>query len=669
MSASSSGTAAEFSTSASSSGMSVPKRRKVVAELATLGASRVGTVRMLQTLVSEGLLTEPSFAQTSARTLRNDARLGVADAVANVRTPYGPVLTKVAVGDIEIEAVNPFAYLHLLCERSKPLCDVLCPGGVNTCRSLVMYIDEVRPGNPLRPDKCRQTQCVYWTFSDFPDKLLTSDATWFLATAVRSTIVAKMPATVSGLMRALLNMFFAPQGTSWSRGIVVMCGNDAALLTAKFSGFLGDEKALKEILSLKGASGTRPCATCANVVQFMKPSGCLVGIDCIDSDRFVRVTDSDFYVAADRLKAHRGSNAALSKLEQITGIKYDAAAMIYDEHLRSFVLPITHYLRDWMHTLVGHGTAGTEIALAMHALAEQGLRNHAITTYVSVYTLPKNRGKLDIELFSEHKLGGDNMRAFASEALTMIPLMNAFMQDVAKPLGILPDHIRSFELLTAIVDLLKLGPTAAAERSNDLRRLVQEHHETFLAAYGSTNVKPKWHHMLHLHEHGSTVGRMLSCFVTERKHKSVKSAATWAFNQYENTVLRTLLYRQVNTLSDDMHFASECLVKPQSDDFSGTVVRRSTVASLRCGDVHKGDIVVCVGHRVMEVVFFLDLPGTSTSVYWQGKPLNRYGDSRTTWSRQPEPLDLVYLASDIVSPVPWAHREGGLINIVPPTFW
>ena len=33
---------------------------------------------------------------------------------------------------------------------------------------IVLYIDEVCPGNPLRPEKSRTTQAVYWAMADLP---------------------------------------------------------------------------------------------------------------------------------------------------------------------------------------------------------------------------------------------------------------------------------------------------------------------------------------------------------------------------------------------------------------------------------------------------------------------------------------------------------------------
>jgi len=80
-----------------------------------------------------------------------------------------------------------------------------------------------------------------------PDRFLCNTDTWFLGTTVRSKIIDAMPGKVSYLMSHVIRLFWAHAGHSWSRGVMLGHGNDSAMLTARFGGFLGDEKALKEI--------------------------------------------------------------------------------------------------------------------------------------------------------------------------------------------------------------------------------------------------------------------------------------------------------------------------------------------------------------------------------------------------------------------------------------
>ena len=47
----------------------------------------------------------------------------------------------------------------------------------------------------------------------------------------------------------------------------------------------------------------------------------------------------------------------------------------------------------------------------------------------------------------------------------------------------------------------------------------------FVDVYDAENLKPKSHHLFHIPNGINYVGKSLACFVTERKHKEVKSTA------------------------------------------------------------------------------------------------------------------------------------------------
>ena len=632
----------------------------MLADVALASGTRTGAARVLRLLHERGLLSDASLGSLNERTLRRDACEGIEHTAASATTPYGNVIVTLQVNGVDIEIANPFAYLHLLCETHIDLFNVVCPGGVNTHRRLLLYIDEVRPGNPLRPDKARQTQCVYWTFSDFPDKLLVDADAWFLLTAVRSTIVDTVPGKVSALTRAIMNVFFASSGTSWTRGILLTSGNSSALLTSEFAGFVADEKALKEIFSLKGASGTKPCPTCANLVQFMEPTGSMIGVSCNNRSAFIKMDDQRFYGFADRLNSHDGSKASLAKLEQSTGITYNPHGILYDDHLRTIVKPVGHYLRDWMHTVVQHGVANTEVGLMMQSLKAHGISHEAVSVYAAAFSRPKAAGSIRADLFAEHRISDDgSMRGFGSELLTMVPLLAAFIEDVVSPRGILETEAVSFKLLADILLILTSGPSVAGGLRRELQVLIDNHHEAFLRAYGGTVCKPKWHHMMHLPEHADAIGKFVSCFVTERKHKTVKGAGNWLFNNYEHTLIRALVHKQVKALGARHLYVDELLLQPRSGTVGGVHIMCSSAARLVCGEVRKGDYVAMCGTRVGFVKSFLEVDG---SVFVHVQTFRCTGAS--CWS--PTAAEEIVLASGIVRAVTYAAKRADCIRILPP---
>ena len=213
---------------------------------------------------------------------------------------------------------------------------------------------------------------------------------------------------------------------------------------------------------------------------------------------------------------------------------------------------------------------------------------------------------------------------------------------------------------------MQLGPSEAAAKHREIAAVVEEHHRVYLKAYGSDEVKPKWHHALHVHEQALHLKKILSCFVAEGKHKDVKKSGTWAFNRYEQTVLKSMLFKQVGALGDDSIYAEESLVHPQLDKFKGTSIGRATAARLPSGEIRRGDIVACSSRSVAQVVLFVSSPDLPC-IFVQA---HRFSPtmSETDWTREDTVCEC-FPSSQIVSALMYTDRGGGLIRIVPPVVW
>ena len=120
---------------------------------------------------------------------------------------------------------------------------------------IVLYIDEICPGNPLRPEKSRTLQAIYWAIIEWPAWMLQRTAAWPVFGTLRSTIVEKLPGGVAYLMSRVLQVFFSAAGHSMEHGVTIVNGTNNLLMTARFGGFLADEKAHNQIGDSKGASG------------------------------------------------------------------------------------------------------------------------------------------------------------------------------------------------------------------------------------------------------------------------------------------------------------------------------------------------------------------------------------------------------------------------------
>ena len=187
----------------------------------------------------------------------------------------------------------------------------------------------------------------------------------------------------------------------------------------------------------------------------------------------------------------------------------------------------------------------------------------------------------------------------------MLPLVQAFLDEVIEPVGgDLREHCLCFRLLHIIVSIFSLGPVESMMHVEDLQKSIIAHHKLYVKLYPSA-IKPKFHQLLHLPEDMVGLGSLLSCFPTERKHRSVKSVALHVFRNYEHTVLLDLVVQQLTKLSDDSVFARTALVDPMPIECSEMAgLSKAQSARLPCCEVRAGDLILHSGDSVSEVVCF-----------------------------------------------------------------
>ena len=115
------------------------------------------------------------------RALR-DAR----DSKAQAATPYGPICQIVELlgedgKQVPVEVQHPFAMLHHACLTSKPLsalmkrCIEKRPPSLAKPWSLVLYADEVTPGNQLAYKSHRKFWAVYWSVLEWGPQVLSDE--------------------------------------------------------------------------------------------------------------------------------------------------------------------------------------------------------------------------------------------------------------------------------------------------------------------------------------------------------------------------------------------------------------------------------------------------------------------------------------------------------------
>lgn len=652
-------------------GRKTKKTKATTSLLGISGCTKNALCEVLSSLRENGYLTVDFDMPASAKGIQHHLATAM-EHHCETKTPYGtPMQIMRLSATVDWNYVNPFAQLFYLSSISPSLAKALDRAlAQSDCLEIVMYSDEFCPGNPLRPDKGRTLLAVYWTFLNFEAHVLQRAEGWFSLGVLRSSIVSQLPGRTSGLMRRIVKMFFGEQGTSFANGVAYCSNGQRVILRAAFAGFLSDEKAHKEVFGVKGASGTKPCITCKNVVRLIDlslvPGNYLVGIDCVDYRRFDYHSNADYFTMVDRLRASKPvmTKKAFDQLQQVMGLNYDEDNLLFDDSLRSIVKPVDHCLRDWMHVMVSGGVAGTELSLILQELQVHGISLAQVADFASHFQLQRSRGKVQASWWSEARVADDHMRnASASENLPMIALLSCFMADVVKPKGLMLDHIECLELLRSILDRFSLGSSGAMPFVAELRELITRHGVLFVKLYAD-HVKPKFHNLFHVPENMATVGKLMSCFVTERKHRFSKQAALYAFKTPELSVSQDVFNRISESCRNSPCFDAAYLVGGQRTRVGDKTFSMSTKAVLPCGEFNKHDVIFLRRERTLivgRVAFF----ASSTDAGICAKiDVFTPVDHRTFDSERIS--HAFFDALDIMPALAWAPLRGSLMRVVLP---
>lgn len=653
------------------------RKRLHTSLLAETSVSKSALARLLKKLDDHDALANGVLRLSDAEAIRKDLGDAATD-FANRQTPSGTLVQSMdLLGNLKWHFIEPAALMHVLATDSEEFRNLMV--GIMATRGsehlgIVIFMDECTPGNVMRPDNGRELQHVLWTLVEFPDWLSVRDEGWFTFGCCRSSLVDRVG--VSRFLKHVVKAFnqFASTGS-------IVCGK---IVKAKIVGILGDEKGMKEGFSSKGASATRSCLSCKNVVQFLddhiKDHPYLVPISCSDPARFDRSTDDEVYEAADHLIALAdGPRSALELAQQTLGLTFVRDGLLFDLSMRNSILPITHWLRDWMHTMAVAGNANVELQQIIRKVRAAGVSLEQMQAFIDLYNLPKAYGKVHSEWLSIKRVGKgeerDGWKGFSGEVITLVPLMLDFLLVVVVPLSVVdPAHVECFRLLDKLLKLFKLGPRSAAARLADIEITIQQHGDLFVQLYKDV-VKPKFHYLYHIPDHIRSIGKLLSCFATERRHRTAKTPAAYIFNHFESTLTKTQLCRIVGNLSatsfvptyllnrcDLPAHAAQCL-QEILPGLSGPC-SFSASARLLCGTVHRGDVVMLTNKRVGDVMKFFDCTVDGVRSIWLLVGIRfRINDQRHSIG-----TDFVQCvsASDVIDTLVWAP-DGDYIRVLLPS--
>jgi hypothetical protein len=290
---------------------------------------------------------------------------------SNISTPYGTLVKERHVtgtsGDCTFSYICPFALLFQLSLTNENFAVCLLQCLQAAAGRVCLYIDQVVPGNALRPGPHRSFEALYWSILELPSWLRERVGAigWFTLAYVPSAELEECGVSPGVLMAEVFRIFWdpSPDGHSFATtGILLRVNGNANLVRLVYAYFLGDEKAIKEVFSLKGASSKRPCVNCANVVGRTEEDEVVDGL--------VHVRDPDFkqfkaqsvemfrvvvQLMLDAVAAHGAASTFVKSMEIKLGVNYQPSALIWCPELLPICMVPASVYWDWMHVMFSNG--------------------------------------------------------------------------------------------------------------------------------------------------------------------------------------------------------------------------------------------------------------------------------------------------------------------------
>lgn len=532
-------------------------------------AARSGVSDSALSRILDILAEEPAEA---ARASRRQLARRTEDSVLEA-TPYGPCLQPRRLpletgGEYTWAALNPFAMLWLLWSKCAGFqaavrtAHARIPSSRKCPWNIILYNDEVAPGNLLKTDNTRKLQVFYWSFKEFDHELLCREALWLLGGIIPSRVAGALSGGLAFVFRLLLESFFGPQWNMATSGIVLP-GPEPLVLFARMTCNVSDESALKHCWQVKGASGARPCLFCKNVlldrlgIAEHDEEQYLVDLGNLDATLWDRQTDDSMWEAADLLasQATRLNRGQFAELERSLGMNHEPRGVLLSRQLRPFAAPISCIMWDWLHVWLVNGIFHWELHLFLGCLKRRaGIGYPELANYLAAWRWPADVKSHAPGVFNEKRAAAstDSFKAGASECLTFYPVLRFLLQKEVAPKNMLQTELASLFALFSVIDAL-VRVRRHAVTPAELSDRIMDHLTRFRIAYPDEQLRPKHHYAVHVPELFSRHGTLYSCFVHERRHRQAKQLANNVRNTQalDKSVLIDLIAAHMDVLHDE----------------------------------------------------------------------------------------------------------------------
>ena len=207
-------------------------------------------IDILQILQKSGLLETTDSARYTQRLLTNASRDH-----STALTVYGRVVQTMQLPGLDDpwEYVEPKAYLRYMSSLSDSYAEVMNSTEGPTNFNVILYLDEICPGNPFRPDKARKLWSMYWACLEWPSWLIARSGFWPILGLIKSSTLNALAGGEGMLWKCIMQLF------KGGIRLQIVYKEQRIPISLTYKGTLADEAALKAVNDFKGASGIRFC--------------------------------------------------------------------------------------------------------------------------------------------------------------------------------------------------------------------------------------------------------------------------------------------------------------------------------------------------------------------------------------------------------------------------
>lgn len=245
-----------------------------------------------------------------------------------------------------------------------------------------------------------------------------------------------------------------------------------------------------------------------------------------------------------------------------------------------------------MHCFFAGGIVEVELICFLQACKTVEIyQKHILAFMAANWQQPKVSNRVyPHRVFSDSKEEYNSFSGSASDLMSIVPLLEHFVEQIMQPAGLIPDQTASFLLLCRVCSLLMCAKTLAFvpdELVDQLQLHQIQHMKAFVKAYGESACKPKHHYALHVGIQIRKFRFVLDAFVHERKHRTLKQV----FNAIKYLPAKSLALTLVQRVALN-HFNQQKRI--ENMELLGKVLGVQTTSQMRVafGVISIGDVLM-----------------------------------------------------------------------------